>query len=140
MKTQPTVILHHVTPQGSHYDWLMAYPFDFATPAAGLWTARVDQPPELWQVGRRLPLVLLPDHRLRYLHYQGPISGNRGQVRRIAQGQYTPCLWTPRRRILDIQWQSPHVCMRVELLLAPSRACAILWARNDVSGIKNTCA
>lgn len=30
----------------------------------------------------------LPDHRLDYLHYEGPISGNRGTVHRWDEGQF----------------------------------------------------
>ena len=30
----------------------------------------------------------LPDHRLLYLDYEGPVSGNRGCVRRVAGGQF----------------------------------------------------
>ena len=30
----------------------------------------------------------LPDHRLAYLEYEGPVSGNRGVVRRIDSGKY----------------------------------------------------
>jgi hypothetical protein len=32
----------------------------------------------------------LPDHRLAYLDYEGPVSGNRGQVRRWDCGDYFP--------------------------------------------------
>ena len=30
----------------------------------------------------------LPAHRLHYLQYEGPVSGGRGQVRRVDEGQY----------------------------------------------------
>ena len=30
----------------------------------------------------------LPDHRLLYLDYEGPVSGDRGSVRRVAGGQF----------------------------------------------------
>jgi hypothetical protein len=30
----------------------------------------------------------LPDHRLQYLDYEGPVSGDRGAVKRIAWGTY----------------------------------------------------
>ncbi|HTI50526.1 MAG TPA: DNA polymerase ligase N-terminal domain-containing protein [Planctomycetaceae bacterium] len=32
----------------------------------------------------------LPDHRLAYLDYEGPVSGNRGHVARWDQGTYLP--------------------------------------------------
>jgi hypothetical protein len=31
----------------------------------------------------------LPDHRLRYLEYEGPVSGDRGHVRRWDAGEYS---------------------------------------------------
>ena len=30
----------------------------------------------------------LPDHRMAYLDYEGPVSGNRGSVARIDRGEY----------------------------------------------------
>ena len=33
-------------------------------------------------------VLRLPDHRLHYLQYEGPISGNRGSVRRWASGLF----------------------------------------------------
>ncbi len=38
----------------------------------------------------KLTVVKLPDHRSRYLDYEGPVSGNRGYVKRIDQGLYIP--------------------------------------------------
>ena len=32
--------------------------------------------------------IKLPDHRRRYLDYQGPISGGRGEVRLVEKGTY----------------------------------------------------
>jgi hypothetical protein len=40
-----------------------------------------------------LPARALPDHRRIYLEYQGEISGNRGVVRRVAEGFYTAEVW-----------------------------------------------
>ncbi len=37
---------------------------------------------------REITAESLPDHRLDYLEYEGPISGNRGEVRQWDQGQY----------------------------------------------------
>jgi len=30
----------------------------------------------------------LPDHRKEYLEYEGPVSGNRGSVKRVDQGKF----------------------------------------------------
>lgn len=47
-----------------------------------------------WQLTKMLepglqPATSLPDHRLEYLAYEGPISGNRGAVKRVAEGTFT---------------------------------------------------
>lgn len=36
----------------------------------------------------------LPDHRAAYLDYEGPISGDRGSVRRLDGGSYQTVVWT----------------------------------------------
>lgn len=38
--------------------------------------------------GTWLTAQTLPDHRLMYLDYEGPISGNRGTVSRLTSGTY----------------------------------------------------
>ncbi|HBN74493.1 MAG TPA: hypothetical protein DD473_01465 [Planctomycetaceae bacterium] len=40
----------------------------------------------------KLTVVQLPDHRMRYLEYEGPVSGDRGFVKRIDQGMYIPLM------------------------------------------------
>jgi hypothetical protein len=39
--------------------------------------------------GATVPALPLADHRLEYLDYEGPISGNRGTVRQWDRGTYT---------------------------------------------------
>jgi hypothetical protein len=52
--------------------------WDFMLEAgAALWTWRLAAPPRL---GVSVEATRLEDHRLLYLNYQGPVSGNRGQV------------------------------------------------------------
>jgi hypothetical protein len=36
----------------------------------------------------RIAATPLPDHRLAYLDYEGPVSNQRGQVQRIDRGEY----------------------------------------------------
>jgi hypothetical protein len=69
------VILEHDHPH-PHYD-LMLQAGDV------LWTWRL---PQLPRVGDVLDAVRIADHRLAYLEYEGPISGNRGTVIRCEQG------------------------------------------------------
>lgn len=45
-----------------------------------------------------VPAEQLPDHRLAYLDYEGPVSGDRGAVTRLDSGEYvsqeeSPNLW-----------------------------------------------
>lgn len=71
-------VLHHTGVDAPHYDLL------FETAAGSpLRTYRVDR----WPMETGAVLVeRLADHRRIYLDYEGPISGNRGSVRRVAQG------------------------------------------------------
>jgi hypothetical protein len=69
------VILEHDYPQ-LHYD-LMLESGDV------LWTWRLACPP---QIGDQQDAERVFDHRLLYLDYEGPISGNRGTVRRRDHG------------------------------------------------------
>ncbi len=50
-----------------------------------------------------LPARSLPDHRLLYLDYEGPISNDRGSVRRIARGTYQPIVWTDNRVVVLLE-------------------------------------
>jgi hypothetical protein len=52
---------------------------------AVLRTWRLDQPPDS---AGEITARPLPDHRLAYLDYEGPVSGNRGEVRRWDRGEY----------------------------------------------------
>jgi hypothetical protein len=78
------VILQHVAPpaseRGTHYDLMLEQAGKLLT-----W-AIVEQP----RPGLHTTATQLPDHRLAYLDYEGPISGNRGAVTRVAAGEYVP--------------------------------------------------
>ena len=50
--------------------------------------------------GVLLPARALADHRLAYLDYEGPISGDRGTVRRLDRGTYEAKVWTPDRVVV----------------------------------------
>jgi hypothetical protein len=76
------VILLHETPpgaeRGTHYDLMLE--------ADGvLRTWAIAAPPRFDTPQPALPLA---DHRLAYLEYEGPLSGDRGQVTRWDQGEY----------------------------------------------------
>jgi hypothetical protein len=75
------VVLHHTGVVPEHFDLMFLLPEGKA-----LVTLQVLEPPELW---KHTPpkAERLPDHRLAYLTYEGPISGGRGQVRRVLEGE-----------------------------------------------------
>jgi len=68
------VILHHVTPPDSpraaHWDLMLEFGDSLRT-----WAL-----PSAPEVGQTQTVEALPPHRLAYLDYVGPISGDRGQV------------------------------------------------------------
>jgi hypothetical protein len=50
----------------------------------------------------------LPDHRLHYLDYEGPISGNRGTVTRWDRGTFEPVSESPTEFAIAIAGQTLH--------------------------------
>lgn len=80
-------VLHHQTdaaPRGPHFDLLLE-DRDGATVSAGMLMA---YSLECWPPAAGTLAVQLPAHRPIYLDYEGPISGNRGAVRRIEAGRW----------------------------------------------------
>lgn len=77
------VILRHEMPAGSsrrsHFDLMFEI-------AGGLRTWAVDRLPTAG--GPPQAATPLPLHRIAYLDYEGPVSGRRGAVRRVATGRY----------------------------------------------------
>jgi hypothetical protein len=71
------VILHHTGIESPHFDFMFEM-----EPDALLTTFRCPfwppVPGEIWEE--------LPEHRRAYLDYEGPVSGDRGHVRRIDAG------------------------------------------------------
>jgi hypothetical protein len=72
------VILEHAHPRGLHYDLMLEID-------ESLKTWELAEPPAL---GRELRAKILPDHRLAYLNYEGPVSENRGTVKQWEKGSY----------------------------------------------------
>lgn len=71
------VILEHDHPV-LHWDFMLE-------DGAALKTWRLLSPP---RPGAAIAAEALPDHRPLYLDYEGPVSGNRGRVRRWDWGTY----------------------------------------------------
>jgi hypothetical protein len=76
------VLWHEIGPsdtleRGSHFDLMIDCGVSLRTWALERW------PPDVQRPSR---VLRLPDHRPAYLTYEGPISGNRGTVRRVDAG------------------------------------------------------
>jgi DNA polymerase Ligase (LigD) len=96
------VVLEH-TWNGVHWDLMLER-------GLALRTWAVDAPIE---PGREQTARSLADHRLAYLAYEGPVSGDRGEVRRWDEGDYDTIEWTASR----IQIRIRGARLRSELTL-----------------------
>ena len=89
------VLLRHELPpqlgRASHWDFMLEH-------EGVLWTWALEQLPESWLVELNLPHEAasdevparrLADHRLTYLDFEGAVSGDRGNVIRVARGVYS---------------------------------------------------
>jgi hypothetical protein len=72
------VVLHHTGVPEEHFDLM----FETA-PGSSLATWRSAVWPVVTVTAERLA-----DHRREFLEYEGPVSGDRGQVRRVAAGEF----------------------------------------------------
>lgn len=86
------VILTHDFPQ-QHWDFMLES-------AGVLRTWRLEEEPTHDVSINATPL---PDHRLIYLEYEGPVSGNRGQVARWDSGDYELLDETDGRLLVRLQ-------------------------------------
>jgi hypothetical protein len=73
------VILHHDGIANPHVDLMFE-----KSPGSMLMTWRSAH----WPIDSTTVIEPLPDHRRDYLDYEGPVSRNRGEVRRIAAGTF----------------------------------------------------
>ena len=73
------VVLDHHGPKGDHWDLMLENGGTLTT-----WAI----PPQTRSGPFTCCAVPLPDHRLAYLEYEGPISDNRGTVRQVDHGTY----------------------------------------------------
>jgi hypothetical protein len=104
------VILEHAHPRGLHYDFMLEV-------GESLKTWELPEPPA---IGRELPAKILPDHRLAYLNYEGPVSGDRGAVKPWDKGSYRLIEQTNESMIVDLAGDLLHGQADI---LAESDAC-----------------
>jgi hypothetical protein len=98
------VVLEH-TWNGTHWDLMLEQ-------GGALWTwslARRPEP-EVWIAAGRLP-----DHRMAYLEYEGPISGNRGSVRRVDAGVHSVIAQHPDSVVVELEGASLRGIARLEM-------------------------
>lgn len=90
------VVLHHVLPPDSarptHWDLLLE-----RGEALASWALAVAP-----RAGAEIRAEALADHRLAYLDYEGPVSGNRGTVSRWDEGTYEPLAISPERLEVEL--------------------------------------
>ena len=88
----------------SHWDLLLEKPTGLVE---ALLTFSALTPPEKWA---NVTIVQqLPDHRPYYLDYQGPVSGNRGNVIRVLNGTIQWCEYSEKLLIATVQFAMTHV-------------------------------
>lgn len=97
------VVLLHTLPDGSsHFDWMIQGPQRIPAPPSPedrcLITFRTAVRPDLapfQQPDGAFEAQRLADHRRAYLDFEGPLSGNRGHVQRLASGTVEALLNEP---------------------------------------------
>jgi DNA polymerase Ligase (LigD) len=86
------VILEHDHPV-LHWDFMLEF-----GPLLRTW--RLASQPTAGQV---IAAAALGEHRLAYLDYEGPVSGNRGTVRQWDRGEFEPVEETDERVVVRLQ-------------------------------------
>jgi hypothetical protein len=111
---RPTVQLLHELPDGSrHVDWMIAQDPRGRDP---LVTFRVQQRVDELHAGQRLEAVRIADHRPAYLTYEGPVSGKRGTVSRLARGTVARLDERPDGWGMEVRWEVPPARSRRQRL------------------------
>ncbi|MCC6125622.1 MAG: hypothetical protein IT426_11710 [Pirellulales bacterium] len=87
------VILKHDHPRGPHYDFMLEIGESLRT-----WSL-AEEP----AIGVEQRAEQLPDHRLAYLDYEGPVSDGRGAVERWDRGTYRIIEETNAAMIAELQ-------------------------------------
>ncbi len=112
------VVLHHETPpdaqRPSHFD-LMIEAGD------ALWTWAL---PDWPKPGAWLDVEPLPDHRLAYLEYEGPISGDRGRVTRHESGTCQVLVRDETRTVARVWGSRLRGTLQIETV---PEGCRLLW-------------
>ena len=89
------VILKHTTPEGTHFDFMLENENHLST-----WRIQIP-PAELKTTPAKAEKIF--DHPKKFLTYEGPVTGNRGSVRRWDEGTYRVLDEEDRRLALDVR-------------------------------------
>jgi len=96
--TYQWVLLHHVTAEDSHFDFMLEDSGQLLT-----WRLlRVPGPHETIKAER------IQNHRVVYLDYEGPLTGDRGAVTRADRGSYHRIVWSPELLVVELHGQKLH--------------------------------
>ena len=90
------VLWHEMPPESdrqSHYDFMLE-----RGPHLRTWAIHA-----LPAIGATVEGQALSDHRLDYLDYEGPVSGERGQVTRVDRGTYSVAAETDEAIIIEVR-------------------------------------
>ena len=104
-RTVRFAVLRHEGIDSPHFDLLIE-----TGPDRPLATWRCDA----WPIAATTTLTRLPDHRRIYLDYEGPVSGGRGTVRRVAGGQCMLRIESNERWIVQLAEMPPLRLMRID--------------------------
>ncbi len=96
-------ILRHEGIEHPHFDLMFE-----TTPGSKLATWRSDA----WPINGVAPVDHLPDHRAEYLTYEGPVSGDRGNVSRVASGTCLITRTTPLHWVVRLLPAGPWLVLR----------------------------
>lgn len=113
------VLLHHECPlsysKPSHWDFMLEH-------EAALLTWQLNVLPPSWAsclnlqttaASEWVDAIRLPDHRLAYLEYEGPLSGDRGSVVRLDGGAFT---WVEHaENLICVQLQGTHLSCQIRM-------------------------
>ena len=122
-----TVQLLHELPDGtSHVDWMIARDQAGREP---LISFRLPRRIDELKPGQRMAAERIADHRPAYLDYEGPVSDERGSVRRLAWGTVVSEHRQGSSWNLEIRWQDrgDGMSIRQRLRLEPLEAGATAW-------------
>jgi hypothetical protein len=126
---QRYVILHHVMASGEHWDLMLE-----TGPKLATWQLSSPPPP---RADRPIEARRIADHRAAYLEYEGPVSGERGHVRRVDGGRFRLLMESEHEWVADLEGS---VCRGTYRLVRAGGQSSDLWffqvqsSRPDESG------